>query len=134
MRFFCFLIAALLLAACQDSEQSLNYTYAPDNFKGVTQEQFQDVLSTSDGLVVLHVYAKGCHHCKDYVPILEGWAEKHPDVVFLSAKVPENSSWAQTESQKGTPTLKIYKNGKLVSLNIGVFEEKKLDTELEKFR
>lgn len=84
----------------------------------ISETEFDDAIKK--GIVLVDFWADWCAPCHALAPILEKFAEKHPDVAVLKLNVDENQSLAMKEQVVSIPTVKIYKEGKEIAVLIGV--------------
>ena len=86
----------------------------------------QDVLNTTDNLVLVDFFAPWCGPCKALGPILEEVSKEIPEVKFLKLNVDENPYSAQNYGINGIPALIIFKNGKPVQNHVGLVNKESL--------
>jgi len=102
---------------------------APAGAKGITEEEFNKMISASK-YVLVDFNAKWCEPCKKMIPILESVAAKKKDVLSL-VKIDADDNKA-IMTQKGIdaiPYLELYQDGKLVWQHNGYIDEDQLLSE-----
>lgn len=60
--------------------------------------------------------AAWCYVCRDFVPVLEGVAAKHPEVVFAWIDVEEDEALGDDLDIENFPTLLLVREGSVVHL------------------
>lgn len=72
-----------------------------------------------DGTVLLDFYADWCGPCKMLSPIIEEVSEECTDVRFFKVNVDLSPELASAFGIVSIPTLIAFKNGKVISQNVG---------------
>nr|ART33389.1 thioredoxin-like protein [Mimachlamys nobilis] len=90
-----------------------------------TQAEFDELIKTSDKLVVVDFYADWCGPCKKIAPEIEKMSTgEHSDVTFVKVNVDENEETAAVCQVSAMPTFLFYKGGIKVDNLVGANEEK----------
>lgn len=83
-------------------------------FKG-TVDEFRDLVSKYDGLIVASFWAQWCAPCRRLTGILPQMASENPKVKFVKIDVDENPELAEYYEITGVPNVRLFKgmeNGK----------------------
>ncbi len=84
-----------------------------------TSEQFNKLLEENE-LVFVDFYAEWCGPCKMMSPIVEQFDEEMKgQIKVCKVNIDENLDLAQAYRITSIPTLALFKNGKLVAVEIG---------------
>ena len=95
----------------------------------VTNVQFDEVISK--GVVVIDFFANWCGPCKMIAPIVEELDEEMSNVKFIKVDVDKNPQIANQYKIVSIPTLKIFKDGKLINTLIGFKTKDALKIDVE---
>ncbi|MBE5926196.1 MAG: thioredoxin [Lachnospiraceae bacterium] len=87
---------------------------------GVTSENFEKVILQSDKKVLLDFWATWCGPCQMLAPIIEQFAEKHPEYAVGKINVDEEKELAIKYDIMSIPTLVVLDNGKEINRSSGV--------------
>nr|AIC37511.1 thioredoxin [Dugesia japonica] len=79
-----------------------------------TLAEFNEVLKSTDKLIVVDFTATWCGPCQHIGPIFVKLSEELTDVVFVKVDVDENDETAKHCNISAMPTLHFYKDTKLV--------------------
>lgn len=82
-----------------------------------TKETYDGLVSS--GVVLVDFYADTCAPCRMLAPVLEKMAEQRPDIKIVKVDAAANGQLASEHGVRGIPTLKVYKDGKEVSVTAG---------------
>ena len=97
----------------------------------VSASDFEEEVLKEKGVVVVDFWATWCGPCKMIAPIVEELDEEMSNVKFIKVDVDKNPQIANQYKIVSIPTLKIFKDGKLINTLI-VFKTKdalKIDVE-----
>ncbi len=81
---------------------------------------FDNIINSSEGLVVIDFSATWCMPCRMLKPIIEKVAEKMPDVDFYNIDVDENEEIAKRYRIFSVPTLVCFRDGQKVDSLVGL--------------
>lgn len=84
----------------------------------VTKANFEEVKKNET--VLLDFWATWCGPCGMIAPILEEFADKHPEVTVGKVNVDEAADLAEEFKIMVIPTLVVLKNGEVVNKSTGV--------------
>ena len=93
----------------------------------LTKENFEQVV-TSNPTVIVDYWAEWCGPCRNFAPVFEKVAEKHPDVVFAKVNTEEQPEIAGHFQIRSIPTLMVFRDQIIVfsqpgALPQGAFEQ-----------
>ncbi len=84
----------------------------------LTSENFEEV--TAAGTVLVDFWAVWCGPCKMQSPIVDAFAEKHPDVTVCKVNVDNEPALASRFGIMAIPTLAVFKDGELAGRKVGL--------------
>jgi len=86
------------------------------------------------GPVLVDFWAEWCGPCRMQGPIVERFAEAHPDVKVVKVDVDSARQVAGDYGIRSIPTIAVFQGGKLVASGVGVHRENGLADLIEKAR
>ena len=89
------------------------------------EKEFEEL--TKEGLVLVDFYADWCGPCQMLSPILEELAKKNKDLKIVKINVDDHQQLAIQNKVLSIPSIKIYKDGKLVNQAVGYQELEDLE-------
>lgn len=93
---------------------------------------FEGLLET-DKLVVVDFFASWCPPCKMLGPVVEEYAEKHPEVLVIKVNTDEYNSLAKKYDIFEVPTVLYFKNGELIHRHKGFMDIEQMEAYQETF-
>ncbi len=84
----------------------------------LTSENFEEV--TASGTVLVDFWAVWCGPCKMQSPIVDAFAQKHPDVTVCKVNVDAEPALAAQFGVMAIPTLAVFKDGELAGRKVGL--------------
>ncbi len=100
-----------------------------------TDQNFDQEVLRSDKAVLVDFWAPWCGPCKTMEPVIEELAEKIGDKAKVGKiNVDENPQQASKYAVMSIPSIKIFKEGKIVKEFVGVQSLEILKGELEKLQ
>ena len=89
------------------------------------EKEFEEL--TKEGLVLVDFYADWCGPCQMLSPILEELSKKNKDLKIVKINVDDHQQLAIQNKVLSIPSIKIYKDGKLVNQAVGYQELEDLE-------
>lgn len=81
--------------------------------KNITNvKEFNDIIQSSKGKVIVDFYADWCGPCKMQAPVLDDFSKKQPDSIILKVNVDQNVDLAETHGIMSIPTMMVFSDGK----------------------
>ena len=97
----------------------------------VSASDFEEEVLKEKGVVVVDFWATWCGPCKMIAPIVEELDEEMSNVNFVKVDVDKNLQIANQYKIVSIPTLKIFKDGKLINTLIGFKTKDALKIDVE---
>ena len=99
----------------------------------ITDDNFDEVVTKSKGLVLVDFYADWCMPCRMLAPTIEQIAKDYAGRVKMGKlDVDKNPDTAATFSVTGIPTLMLFKDGKSAERLVGLQTAEALKAVLDK--
>ena len=98
----------------------------------VTKENFEQEILQADKPVLIDFWATWCGPCQMMGPIVEEYAETHPEYVVAKVDVDEQGELAAAFGIQSIPTLVVIKGGKATAMAVGVQTPQQLDALMAK--
>jgi len=97
------------------------------NLVELTQDTFQDAI-TPEGTLIIDFWAPWCGPCRNFAPVFEKAAERHPDITFAKINTDAEQELAGALGIRSIPTLMVFREQVMLfsqagALSAGQFEE-----------
>lgn len=118
----------LLSIGCGGTDDTAKSTDAPvsdqteEKVAGVvtlTKDNFGTEVLKSDKVVLVDFWADWCGPCMSLAPIIEEIALENPHIKVGKINIDEQADLAEEFNIMSIPTLKVFKDGKVVNTHIG---------------
>jgi thioredoxin 1 len=87
---------------------------------------FENVVLKADKPVLIDFWATWCGPCQMQGPIVEEFAEAHPDAIVCKLNVDDEPDLAEQFNIMSIPSLLAFKGGELIAKSVGVTPAEKL--------
>ncbi len=85
----------------------------------INASEFEELVRSSNGKVLVDFFATWCGPCKMLAPVLEKVAEGREDVTFYKVDVDNSRELALSFGIQSIPTLILFENGEETKRNVG---------------
>ncbi len=96
----------------------------------ITNENFNEEIKNSDKPALIDFWATWCPPCMMQSPIVDEFAEAHPEIKVCKVNVDEQPELANMFSIVNIPTLVFVKSGKTDKVLVGLRSKAQLEAEL----
>ncbi len=100
----------------------------------ITKSNFNELVKSNKGLVLIDFWAVWCGPCQMQAPIIEELAKELDDVTVGKVNVDEQQELAVEYGISSIPTIILFKNGKVVDTLVGYQSKESLINLIEKYR
>jgi thioredoxin 1 len=85
----------------------------------VTDSTFNEVINSTEGIVLVDFWAAWCGPCRMLGPVLDAVAKENEDITVAKVDIMTNKQIAAQFGIRNIPAVHIYKNGEKVSQFVG---------------
>jgi thioredoxin 1 len=98
----------------------------------ITDQNFNEMIKSSDKLILVDFWASWCNPCKSLAPILEDASNDLSEkIVVFKINIDENPDSPQRYGVRGIPTIIFFKLGEEADRQVGVIPKSKLYEKIE---
>lgn len=97
----------------------------------VTSEEFKNIISNSDSLVVADFSASWCIPCRSLKTTMEELSETYKEFQFINCDAEECSDLTEEYFIMNVPTVILFKDGKIIDRFTGAMSKLKIIEKLE---
>lgn len=91
----------------------------------VGENNFQEVIN-GNKTVLIDFFADWCGPCKRMAPLMERFAEEHPDIAVAKINIEDDPELAEQYGVMSIPTFVLIKDGKTAAKTVGVMHYEEL--------
>jgi thioredoxin 1 len=98
----------------------------PSRLEHVTTANFEERVLKCDRPVLVDFYADWCGPCQKLGPVLDDFADEHPEIRVVKVNVDENRDLVGRYGVNGFPTLLVIRDGKVTGESVGLVAKQTL--------
>lgn len=102
------------------------------NLQQVNTDKFNELVNSSDKLIIADFYADWCGPCKMIAPVLQDISEEVDNVTILKVNVDNEPSLSAQYGVRNIPTILFFKGGEIVDKIVGAQPKKNFMELIEK--
>ena len=99
--------------------------------QALSDEQFEEKVTNSNGLVLVDFWAEWCGPCRQLGPILETIDEDMADLTIYKMNVDDAPETPSRFGIRSIPTMFLFKDGKQVDTKVGLNSESDIKSWIE---
>jgi thioredoxin 2 len=93
----------------------------------LNQESFQGAVQQMDRPLIIDFWAPWCGPCRNFAPVFEETATRHPDVTFAKVNTEEEQELAAALRIRSIPTLMVFRENVLLFSQAGALSASQLE-------
>jgi len=95
--------------------------------KKITADNFESDVLNAEKTVLIDFWASWCGPCMMLSPVVDAFAEEHPEISVCKVNVDEEPGLAQAFGIESIPTLVVMRDGKVVNHSLGVVPMERIE-------
>jgi len=114
-------VLASLLTGCVGCNSLVSPPKTQDSqLEHVSKATFDERVLKCEKPVLVDYYTEWCGPCKKLGPVLDDFAQEHPDIRVVKVNIDENPGLASRYEVKSIPCLLVIRGGQVTSRSLGV--------------
>lgn len=93
----------------------------------VTKNNFEAEVLQAEGTVLVDFWASWCAPCRMLAPVVEGFADSHPEIKVCKINIDEEGDLAISYKVMSIPTLVVFRAGEVAGKSVGVISKEELE-------
>jgi len=90
------------------------------------QEEFQNIIDSEEGIVLVDFWAEWCGPCRMLGPILEDVSEEVENVTIIKVNVDDNSELSAKYGVRSIPVVMAFDKGEVVDKFVGLKKKEEI--------
>lgn len=100
----------------------------------ITRDNFNKEVESSNGLVVIDLYADWCGPCKMLAPTLDELEKEYPDVKFCKINVDKEPELARLFKVQSIPYIALVKDNTFLDMSVGYVPKATISNLIEQYK
>ncbi|WP_278045737.1 thioredoxin [Clostridium butyricum] len=126
------MFSKLLAESKIKTSKKQKYSEVVKMVKHINEKEFENEVLKGNGVVVVDFFATWCGPCKMLAPVLEEVQDEMKSVKIVKIDIDQNPDAAAEYGVKNIPTIKIFKDGKELTTNVGFMPKESLKDMIKK--
>ncbi len=119
----------VLTAGCAERPWSFSFGQTPPSrLEHISEAKFEERVLKAQSPVVVDFYADWCGPCQKLGPVLEDFAQEHPEIRVVKVNIDENRELAARYEVKSLPSLIVIRGGQVTARSVGLIDKARIKT------